>query len=141
MYVKFKFTNPPYPALYNDYCQFLFESMKKSVIANMDLRKYKLREPLILSSSVIDWKYPQSRINLTRYLRNCLELVKENGIYVVRVNPRMVIRNSRTKVSTLIRLLEYGNEKIPPLPLLRTIFQIYRDTYPDRIVEFIESRW
>lgn len=141
MQFKIHFDQEINQSLYNDYCEFLFEEIKKSVKRLINPLKYRARESLVLKSSVIKWtsKKPKS-IDLSSYVENCLEMVRIKGEFVVRVRDDQVVRGSKTKVKTLVRLLEYGNESVPAYPVLRRVLLFYSKVYKDLIVEFIRER-
>lgn len=141
MQFKIHFDQEINQSLYNDYCEFLFEEIKKSVKRLINPLKYRARESLVLKSSVIKWtsKKPKS-INLSSYVENCLEMVRVKGEFVVRIRDDQVVSGSKTKVKTLVRLLEYGNESVPAYPVLRRVLLFYSKVYKDLIVEFIRER-
>lgn len=141
MQFKIHFDQEINQSLYNDYCEFLFEEIKKSVKMLINPLKYRARENLVLKSSVIKWtsKKPKS-INLISYVESCLEMVRVKGEFVIRVRDDQVVRGSKTKVKTLIRLLEYGNESVPAYPVLRRVLLLYSKVYKNLLVEFIRER-
>ena len=119
---------------YSVFCKVLFMNLCKAIKENINPKKYKIRENAILSSSVIRWnKKPPRTIDLVYYITHCLELVYVKGNYIIRLNESKRIPGSSTKVSTLIRLLEFGNEKIPAYPYIRRYIQIYMDSYNEVI--------
>lgn len=140
MQFKLHFDQEINPYLYKDYCEFIFDEVKDSVKELIDPRKYKVRQQAVLESSVIKWTKVPKTISLVYYMTHCLELVKIKSEYVIRVNPKMTLPYSRTKVSLLIRLLEYGNEKIPPLPLLRRVMDYYAKNYQTLFDLFLERK-
>lgn len=141
MFFKIHFETNIYSPLYEDYCKFLYEEIQQSIKDKVDKRKYDVRVPYIINSSVMKWNTkPPATVNLVYYITHCLELSKEKGEYVIRINPRIKVLGSKTKVSTLVRLLEYGNEKIPPLPVVRSVLLYYQVAYPYLLTEFIERR-
>ena len=121
MQFKIHFDAEVNPGLYRDYCMFLFDKVKESVSDLINPRKYKVREKAVIESSVMRWVVVPLELDLVYYVENCLELVKVKGEYVIRVRDDLRVRGSRTKVKTLIRLLEYGNEKIPSYPVIRRV--------------------
>lgn len=139
---KIHFDEEIYRPLYNDYCKFLFGSIKDSIRRQMKKEKYEIRESVIIKSSVIRWyKSPPKKLDIAKYINSCLELIKIRGEYVVALNERKRVKGSSTKVSTLVRLIEYGNEVITPYPLIRRIISYYQSHYKDMILEFMKERW
>lgn len=132
------------PDLYSNYSRFVFSHMKKKLhkILQKHRKKYLVREDAILKCSLIKWiKSPPDSIDLVNYVENCLELVRFKGIYIIRINPHQRIFNSYTPVSQLIRILEYGTDKIPELPILRRLFSYYRINYKYKFVEYMKERY
>ena len=140
MQFKIHFDQEVNPGLYRDYCEFLFDRVEDSVRELINPLKYHVREKVVIKSPVIRWiKVPDS-VNLTQYVENCLEMVRDRGEYLIRVREDQRIRGSRTKVKTLIRLLEYGNDKIPAYPVIRVVLSYYSQIYQNLLVEFIRER-
>lgn len=129
------------PTIYYEFSKYVFDSMKVSLKYQTyrNYKKYKLRERLVLKSSLIKWKrgVVPSGIDLPFYVSNCLELVNIKGKYVIRLNKYWVVKGSTTKVSTLVRLLEHGNDKVPPLPVVSKVFRVYSKYYKSLFSEYI----
>lgn len=140
MQFKIHFDQEVNPGLYRDYCEFLFDRVEESVSELINPFKYHVREKAVIESQVIRWVRIPDSINLVPYVENCFEMVRDKGEYVIRVREDQRIRDSRTKVKTLIRLLEYGNEKVPAYPVIRTVLTYYSRVYKDLLVEFIRER-
>lgn len=143
MQFEIKFESKVNPTIYREFSEFIFLHMKKAVSFQVrkNYKKYKLRENLILSSSLIKWKeVAPSSIDLTYYVENCLELVNIKGVYVIRLNEFWLVRGSLTRVKTLVRILEFGTLKIPPLPIVSRIFRFYSKNYKNLFTEFIKER-
>lgn len=144
MQFEIKFESKVNPTIYREFSEFIFLHMKKAVSCQVrkNYKKYKLRENLILSSSLIKWKrgVAPSSIDLPYYVENCLELVNIKGVYVIRLNEFWLVRGSLTRVKTLIRILEFGTLKIPPLPVVSRIFRFYSKNYKNLFTEFVKER-
>lgn len=140
MQFKIHFDQEVNPGLYQDYCDFLFDMIERSVSELINPLKYHVREKSVIESPVIRWIKVPKTINLVSYVENCLEMVRDKGEYVIRVREDQRVRGSRTKVKTLIRLLEYGNEKIPAYPVIRVVLKTYSKIYQNLLVEFIRER-
>lgn len=123
--------------LYRILCYKIFYSLKSEINRSLDPRKYKIREPFILKSSLIKWNGdPPDSIDLVDYVNNCLTINYIEGYYVIGLDDRR-IPGSTTKLSTLIRLLEYGNEKLPAYPLIRNIIMDYKLHYKERVLDYL----
>lgn len=140
MQLRIHFDQEISPSLYRRYSQYLFKKVKDDIEDSIDLRKYKVREPYILSSKFIKWKgeTPKS-IRLDYFVCHCLELVTVKGEYVIRLNDSLIIPKSRTRVSLLVRLLEYGNERIPACPVIRKVLVYYSKVYKELLPEFLKE--
>lgn len=129
------------PSLYKNYCEFILDKINETIAQKADPRKYKVREELILKSSLISWRGdPPKSIDLMHLVCHCLSLKRIKGEYVITLNEYRLVPKSRTKLSKLIRLLEYGNEEIPPYPLIRSILVYYQKIYPNLMPEFMLER-
>lgn len=140
MQFKIHFDEEINPSLYEDYCEFILESAENSIRELINPLKYHVREKSVIESPVMRWVKIPSTINLTQYVENCLEMVRDRGEYVIRVREDQRVSGSHTKVKTLIRLLEYGNERIPAYPVVRKVLMYYSQVYRDLLVEFIRER-
>lgn len=140
MQFKIHFDEEINPSLYDDYCEFIFERVKEDLYDLINPLKYRVREKAVIESSVMRWVVVPRTIDLARYIEDCLEMVKNKGEFVIRVRSDLRVRYSRTSVKTLVRLLEYGNEKIPPYPVVRRVLKYYSLIYKDLLVEFIRER-
>lgn len=96
-------------------------------------KNYKVREAKVQSLLNLD-----SPIDLVHLVLNSTELVNINGIYVIRLNSHKKIHN--IKVSTLVRLLEYGALGFQELPVIRRVMFKYNRCYKDYVEEFIDKR-
>lgn len=129
------------PALYEDYSRFIYRAVKRKIAQNINPLKYKIREPYILESSLIQWiGDPPEYIDLTYYINNCLEMRRERGEYVIQLNESLRIPGTYTKVSTLVRMLEYGTNKLPALPNIRRVMLYYSIVYQFQIIEYMKER-
>ena len=140
--IQFKISNQNGDqGLYNDFCKYLFSEIKDAVSQLADPRKYKVRERYVIESSVIKWRGdPPDSVDLMKLVVNSLELVKIRGEYFIRVNDRRLIPRSSTKVSTLVRLMEYGNEKIRPYPVITRVLRYYYENYQSLVKDFLIKR-
>lgn len=117
--------------IYSQYCRYVYDEFKKD-LKKLVLRKsrnYKVREDYI--RELINIKDP---IDLSRLVIYSTEMLNVNGVYVIRLNPRKKVHG--VKVSTLVRLLEFGALGFPELPVLRRVMFKYQRHYKDYIDEF-----
>lgn len=141
--IQFKLSKPPRgdERLYEDYCRFIFSEIRKAVENLADPLKYKVRSPDVLESSVIRWiGDPPDFIDLRSYVIRSLEMVRIKGEYIVRVSESQRVYGARTKVSTLVRLLEYGNEKVLAYPVITRVLQYYQKKYPYLLNEYFKKK-
>lgn len=139
---KIPFSTKDDKGFYDDYCRFIFSEVKKSIESLINPLKYQVRQKSIIDSSVIVWdsEEPPETINLVYYVNNCLEMVKVRKEYVIRLNDTRKVSGSSTKVSTLIRLLEYGNENVDPYPVITRVLSYYKYNYKNFMIKFIRER-
>lgn len=138
--LKIHFDSDVNQGLYQDFCSYLFDQINETLSDLINDKKLNVRERLIVKSSVINWTTKVEKINLRYYIENCLEMVSIKGDYIVRVRRDLRIKNSRSSVYTLIKLLEYGNRTIPAYPVVRVVLLLYSDIYKNLLVDFIKER-
>lgn len=138
--LKIHFDSDVNQGLYQDFCRYLFDQINETLSDLINDKKLNVRERLIIKSSVINWTTKVEKINLRYYVENCLEMVSIKGDYIVRVRRDLRIKNSRSSVYTLIKLLEYGSETIPAYPVVRVVLLLYSDIYKNLLVDFIKER-
>lgn len=138
--LKIHFDSEVNKGLYQDFCEYLFDQINGTLSDLINDKKLNVRERLIVESSVINWTTKVEKINLRYYVENCLEMVNVKGDYIIRVRRDLRVRNSRSSVYTLIKLLEYGNETVPAYPIVRAVLLLYSDIYKNLLVDFIKER-
>lgn len=127
---------------YDDFCRYLFKRVNRSVEELASQKKYRVREKVVCSSTLLQWTVPEipSEIGLYHYVINCLSLVYEKGEYIIQVNPRTLVRGTTTPVRTLVRLLEYGNEKLPPYPMITRVLEFYQENYSYFVKDYLRRK-
>lgn len=126
--------------MYISYCKFIFKLVKLEIANTIQPYQYKAREKDILKSNLITWdKNPPKHLDLVKYVKDCLELANENGTLVIRLNDTKIIPGSSTKVSTLIRLLEFGNETVRPYPFIRDILIKFERVYRESMLDYMRG--
>lgn len=141
MQIELRFDQRLDNQLYKDYANFIYKSVKQDIAKQINPKKYKLRVPLLLECPLIKWKIsskPKS-IDLVPIVNNCLELVKSQGVYIIRINEYRRFPYSYTKVSTVIRILEYGTESIPMYQVIRLVLNKYRIQYKYLFYKYMEE--
>jgi len=131
------------PRINREFSNYIFDRMKRDLhkLVKHYHKKYEVREKYILKSSLIKWKGKvPSHLDLPYYIENCLILSYVQGTYVIRINPKQVIKGSLTPVKLLIKMLEYGTTIVPAFPMLRRLFRWYSENYLNLLPEFMEER-
>ena len=77
--------------------------------------------------------------DLFYYITHCLYLHRDRGCYIIALENTTPVRGSRTLVKDLVRLLEYGNEVLPPYPLIREILSYYQQNWEEEFANVIEK--
>lgn len=131
--------------LYSEYCDFIFDKMNEDLedLVDQYSKNYKVRESWILDSSLIDWSSEEKpdSIDLKEIVKKCLEMKSSKGYYFIKVDEDDIIPGSITKVSKLIRALEYGFDKYPELLVVRKLMKYYSEYYDDFYEEFMEEQF
>lgn len=125
--------------LLDRYVRRLFQVIQQDIQYKANRKKYQVREPYILQMNFIKWNdKPPKELDLFYYITHCLCLHKGRGCYIIELDSRPLVTGSRTPVKDLVRLLEYGNEKLPAYPLISEILSYYQEHYEDEFVKVIE---
>lgn len=143
MQFEIKFDENINPFLYKKFSEFIYEKVLEDVseLADKYSKKYKVRESYILNLNLIKWKRsPPKKIDLIYYIKNCLVLERNRGVYMIKLDDSWTLPKSFTKVSLVIRVLEYGTDKIPGLPLIRRVLMYYEKYYKSMFVKFLQER-
>ena len=138
MRLEIPIKNNDYDRVLNVYVRQLFKVIKDDIRTKANIQKYKVREPYILSMDFIKWRNEvPDHIDLFYYVTRCLVLKKEKECYVITLNDRALVNGSLTLVKDLIRLLEYGNEKLPAYPLIRNILMYHQEHWKDEFSKVV----
>ena len=126
--------------LLNRYVRRLFQVIQQDIQYKANRQKYKVREPYILQMNFIKWNdKPPDTIDLFYYITHSLYLHKGRNCYIIELNDRPLVTGSKTLVKDLVRLLEYGNENLPPYPLIRDILLYYQIHWEDEFENIINK--
>ena len=121
--------------IYSQYCRYVYDKFKddlKSLVIRKS-KSYKVRESKVKELLNLDYL-----VNLSECVLKSTEMINVNGVYVIRLNPRKRVHG--IKVSTLVRLLEFGSLDLKELPILRRVMFKYNQCYKDYVGEFINKR-
>ena len=111
------------------YLKYLLHKVRESVREVISTNRYRSYLSQLSNSSVII-KVPD---NLESLIVDSIVLTKVNDEYIIQVDTKKSLPGSDIKVSTLVRLLEYGNEVIRPYHVIRRVFQHYSRIYNNEL--------
>jgi len=116
-------------SLYSMFCLALYRKILKEIRQDINYQRYDLRQEEILKYNLIQWDTTPRNINIKRYIEDCVVLTLNNGIYSIGLDENAIVRYSTTKVSTLVRIIEYGTEHISPHPYVIPLLKYYAENY------------
>lgn len=141
MLLKLNFNADIRKDLYHDISKFIYKNMLEDIqtLTKKKSANYKMREPLLFDSNLIDWVKKPKSLDLVDYVNNSIKLNEVNGTYEITLDESKKVRGSNTKVSKLVRLLEFGTLEIKELPVLRRVFLQYKDNYHKLVYDYFKE--
>lgn len=130
------------PSICSSFARYLSRRLQRDISREVrrKSKNYKVREEFILTTPLIKWtSRPPKSIDLISYFDNCVEVKRLRGAYVIQINPRPLVKGSKTTVKYLIRVLEYGTQKLPALPVVRKIFSYYSRNYLKMFNDYLKE--
>lgn len=130
MILQFKFedlTNKHRTVL-NDFCKSLVKSIKFDISNGLIYQKFIDREQILLDATWINWIEKPDNINM----KFVVDLIINNIDYKILKNDMCVIYikgylpMSRTKLETVARFLDKGNDKCPPTSFISSVTHKYK---------------
>lgn len=113
------------------FCKYLVEDIKDSIEHNINYTKLLQREKYLLSARWIRWSYGvPSSINMIQLVNRIINSITfsrraTQGRYVVYMNPREYLYGSSTKLLTVARFLDKGNEKVRGMYFISSVINRY----------------
>lgn len=141
MLLKLNFNADIRKDLYHDISKFIYKNMLEDIqtLTKKKSANYKMRESLLFDSNLIDWVKKPKSLDLVDYVNNSIKLSEVNGTYEITLDESRKVRGSNTKVSKLVRLLEFGTLEIKELPVLRRVFLQYKDNYHKLVYDYFKE--
>ena len=141
MLLKLNFNADIRKDLYHDISKFIYKNMLEDIriLTKKKSANYKMRESLLFDSNLIDWVKKPKSLDLVDYVNNSIKLNEVNGTYEITLDESKKVRGSNTKVSKLVRLLEFGTLEIKELPVLRRVFLQYKDNYHKLVYDYFKE--
>lgn len=97
-----------------DFCEWLCTQLYSTIDTKINRRKIQLRMKYLMSVSWIQWnkskKYETTVLNIMQAIYESFTYVpKKDNIYEIKIDDNILIPNSYTSISRLIRFLNYGD--------------------------------
>ena len=115
--------------LVSDFCNKLVETIQNDIMLELKISKMLVREEFLLKASWIQWYKKPRRIDmkkLTKLIVRSIEVKKRRNTYIIQINPHIRMPGSLTKLSTVARFLDRGNEMIIGTTFISRVFNKYR---------------
>lgn len=97
-----------------DFCEWLCTQLYSTIDTKINRRKIQLRMKYLMSVSWIQWnkskKYETAVLDIMQAIYESFTYVpKKDNIYEIKIDDNILIPNSYTSISRLIRFLNYGD--------------------------------
>lgn len=130
MILQFKFEDltTKHRRVLNDFCKSLVKSIKFDISNGLTYQKFIDREKILLDSTWINWINKPDNINM----KFVVDLIISNIDYKILKNDLCVVYikgylpMSRTKLETVARFLDKGNDKCPPTSFISSVTHKYK---------------
>lgn len=100
------------------FCRFLLKNIKTDIRDNISHRKFDRYEEYLLNSDIIKWTIDKpdsiNVVDLCNIIANsfkCCEM--KNNSFSIKIDRFAKLKGSRTRLATLARILDKGNEEVP----------------------------
>ena len=112
------------------FCRLLLKNIKTDIRDNISYRKFNRYEKYLLESNLIRWKVDKpSSINVVELCNiiansfKCYEM-KDNS-FSIKIDRSIKLRGTKTRIATIARLLDKGNEEIPGTLFISSVLNKY----------------
>ena len=112
------------------FCRLLLKNIKTDIRDNISYRKFNRYEKYLLESNLIRWTVDKpdsiNVVELCNIIANsfkCYEM-KDNS-FSIKIDRSVKLRGTKTRIATIARLLDKGNEKVPGTFFISSVLNKY----------------
>ena len=111
---------------------YIHKRLKNDIEKSSD-KKLEVRYNYIVDKFIKWYKKPLIKINLKSIIIGSFVIIPYQDGYLITLDYDKMIPYSRTKYNTVARLIEYGNNKIPPYPIIHHLFKKYEEIFNNEL--------
>lgn len=124
----------------NQFCLFLIDKIKKEFILKLQPYRYEQIKKYLNQEGVIDFIGAVRKIEpiiiLKQIINNLQYRKQSNNEYIIDLNATIRLYGTNTLVLDIVKLIEYGNSELFPIPLIRNIFRNIEENLTELYMEF-----
>ena len=114
----------------NEFLNTLISDMQNDILNTVNYNKLSKRESYLLNCNLIKWTKKPTHIDMYKLVYLIVSNIEykciKGNTYMIYINPKTYFPNSRTKLELISRLLDKGNEVLPPIHFISRIFRKYK---------------
>lgn len=115
----------------DEFCEWLLPKVQEELLVRISPAKCQKRDEDIANSGVVQYVGTTRVVPTETLIKQAIISLKwdklPNGTYELSISKRMMVYGSTTTIDTIARLIEYGTEKITPMPLFRPVFKTFEE--------------
>lgn len=116
------------------FCQYIIKDISDRGIANIRPAKYELKSELIQKLLTNYMNVDCARL-MIRAFKSLVIIEKQNN-YSIQIDPLAVVEGTRVHLSSVVKLFEYGDTGVQPIPNMRTLMNEYSRDLDDKFNEW-----
>lgn len=121
--------------LIEPFCAMLVRNIKSEILTNVNWKKMELREDYIRDASWIRWVKKPNQINMRNLVTNIVNNIsyksRKGSQYVIWIDSKKRLKDSRATLSAVARFLDRGNDKVLGTNFINKVFRRYRHKIND----------
>lgn len=125
------------------FCKYVINKIKQKALVLINTDKYSVRDKILNEDAdLIEFIGAKRKINclviIRQALNNLIYKSTPTNEYIIEINPNVYLYGTKTKIVTIVKLLEYGRLDLEPYPMFRKIFDEIAEHLPDLYLQFIK---
>lgn len=130
--------------LIDDFCDAIVIDIKRSVIQNLNTMKINSRGKYLLDKSWINWIRRPELVNAMKIALLIVRHIRwrniKGNLYVIEINPKVYLPNTRNKLTQIAKFLDYGDMSISGTHFISSVFNKYRSKMNDYWKAYVSRR-
>lgn len=128
--MEIKINNPDGYQL-EEFCNEVIKEIRTQLLSRINFKKLSLRDDYLNSGKVFTFvgsKRYISTISIIHLALNNLVVKNNKTHYLISINENLKVYGTDNKLVDIVKLIEYGNQELPP-------YMVFRDTFDNIDVE------